>query len=76
MLIVIRMTSGERITADAAKISYDRGNSGYIGRTAIENAVADGGILDIRRGDTKAVKRIVARNIEMFWEERWQSMRG
>ncbi len=69
MLIVIRMTSGERITADAAKVLYNRSSSGYLGRTAVENAIADGGILDIRRGDSKAVKRIVARNIEMFWEE-------
>ncbi len=73
MLIVIRMTSGERITADAAKVLYNRGSSGYLGKTAVENAIADGGILDIRRGDSKAVKRIVARNIEMFWEERWHS---
>ncbi len=73
MLIVIRMTSGERITADAAKVLYNRGSSGYLGRIAVENAIADGGILDIRRGDSKAVKRIVARNIEMFWEERWLS---
>lgn len=75
MLIIIRMTSGERITADAAKVYYDRGISGYIGRTAVENAIADGGILDIRRGDSKAAKHIVARNIEIFWEERWHSMR-